>query len=63
MRVIFTKNHHVQVGARSRRMYKRGSEYEVADEVGRAAIGTKSAKAVAEAEAASRRPAARSAPT
>jgi hypothetical protein len=46
MRVIFTKNHHVHTGERSRRMYKRGREYEVSDEVGKSAIEAKRAKAV-----------------
>lgn len=49
MRVLFTKNHHVPAGERSRQMYKRGREYEVSDEFGKSAIEAKSAKAVGEA--------------
>lgn len=44
MRVLFTKNHHVPAGERSRRMYKRDHEYEVPDEIGKAAVETKCAK-------------------
>jgi hypothetical protein len=48
MRVLFTKNHHVPVAERSRRMYKRGREYEIAEDTGKEAIDTRRAKAVAE---------------
>ncbi len=50
MRVQFTKNHHVQTGERSRRMYKRGGEYEVADDIGKSAIDAKRAKVVANSD-------------
>ncbi len=56
MRVHFTKNHHVQTGERSRRMYKRGREYEVVDEVGKAAVEAKRAKAVADNDKRSKDP-------
>lgn len=53
MRVLFTKNHHVETGERSRQMYKRGHEYDVADDVAKAAIDAKRARPVTDRSATS----------
>jgi hypothetical protein len=47
MRVLFKRNYHVPTGERSRLMYKRGYEYEVTDDLGKAAIQAKFATPVA----------------
>jgi hypothetical protein len=46
VRILFTKNYHVPIGDRRRRMYKRGREYDVTDDIGKAAVEAKRAKAV-----------------
>lgn len=48
MRILFTKNYHVQTGERSRLMYKRGREYDLPDDIANAALEAKCAKAVTE---------------